>query len=71
MSNYSTGDLYKTQDSTTDSDSESEVESEFDLNNKLVQKKQKADDSFLDHLKSCLKKGQTEQDELPATYDPS
>ena len=44
MSNYPIGDLYEIQDSTTDSENENEVGSEFDSDDRLVQKKQKADD---------------------------
>ena len=50
MSNYSTGDLSESQDSSTDSDSDdsdsddgSETESKFD--SRLAQKKQKTDNS--------------------------
>jgi hypothetical protein len=50
VSNYSTGDLLESQDSSTDSDSDdgdsddsSETESEF--NSRLAQKKQKTDNS--------------------------
>ena len=70
MSNYPIGDLYEIQDSTTYSDGESEVESELDFNDKPVEKKQRADDSFLDHLKSRFQQVRTELDELPAVDDP-